>query len=101
VLVSSTVPEDCDAPAIHTEPQRSGCAMACTVRLHLDGSLVDFARLLRVLKRHRVALRSAPGSSPAHAPADQLPASVPDQRALSALETALGRLPAVVDAVLL
>jgi hypothetical protein len=75
--------------------------MACTVRLHLDGSLVEFARLLRVLKRHRVALRSEHGTPPALAPADQLLAFVPDQRALSALETALGRLPAVVDAVLL
>jgi hypothetical protein len=75
--------------------------MSFSVRLRVAGTLVDLARVLRVLKRHRspkpeVCMRIEEGRE-----VTVLVATVASEKRSRRLSTALARVPAVLDAVAL
>jgi hypothetical protein len=74
--------------------------MSCSVQLRVAATLLDFARVLRVLNRYSASLSRVcwTGGGPNVA---MIPATVASREGSRTRTTALARVPAVLDAVIL
>jgi hypothetical protein len=75
--------------------------VSCSLQLRLGGDLVDFARVMRVLRRHRVRGSRVTLRREGSPEVTTLMASIPTERRSRTLAAALARVPAVVEAVIL
>jgi hypothetical protein len=75
--------------------------MSCSVQLRVAGTLLDFARVLRLLKRYSASPPRVRWTGEGHSNVAMILATVPGRERSRTLTTALARVPAVLDAVIL